>query len=142
MWWNFMSFTLSFAPLGLYPGSIPGSHFTLHFYFFNVFPPFHYHLLWNFLSSTQTKPNLQFLVFAHPLQKKDVYIYILCKNFNVRCMGFYVHTYHSRAITWFFAQTFLQSYNSIYIFTRFQSSHLTCIKKKWIIHVILDSMLT
>ena len=69
-----MSFMLSFAPLGLYPGFVHGSHFTLHFYFFNVFPPFHYHLFWNFLSSTQTKPNLQFLIFAHPLQKKHVYI--------------------------------------------------------------------
>ena len=80
------------------------------------------------INPNQAKPSVPHIC-ASTTKERCLYL-ILRKNFNVRCMGFYVHTYHSWAITWFFAQTFLQSYNPIYIFTRFQSSHITCIKKK------------
>ena len=61
------------------------------------------------INPNQTKPSIPHIC-ASTTKERCLYL-ILRKNFNVRCMGFYVHTYHSWAITWFFAQTFLQSYN-------------------------------
>ena len=61
------------------------------------------------INPNQAKPSVPHIC-ASTTKERCLYL-ILCKNFNVRCMGFYVHTYHSWAITWFFAQTFLQSYN-------------------------------
>ena len=61
------------------------------------------------INPNQAKPSVPHIC-ASTTKERCLYL-ILRKNFNVRCMGFYVHTYHSWAITWFFAQTFLQSYN-------------------------------